>query len=87
MNSKVLNFKKEALDELFKRAGFEGYDQKFVDKFPTDWYLRKDWSINNEKSFIHWFVKRHQKIFKSTKRRADCDAQWFVLSYGWKSKH
>lgn len=87
MNSKVLEFKRDALDELFKRAGFEGYDQKFVDEFPNDWYLQKDWSEKDEKSFSCWLVKQHQKIFKSTKRTANRDALWFIFSYGWKTKY
>ena len=79
-------FLKKVLNELFKRVGFYGYDQKLVDKYPNNWYVQREWTEEQEESYKQWFAEQHQKAFKSTKEYARSEAGWFLFSYGWKVK-
>lgn len=86
MNAKMTRFNQAVIDELFRRVGFDGYDQDHVKKHPTDWYAQREWTVQEERSYKEWFIELHQKTFKSTKDHAQLDAGWFLLSYGWKAK-
>ncbi len=81
--AKDKKFKKDVLDELFCRVGFSGYDDYFVKKNAI-WYEEKTWARKEEEDFMDWFVKRHQKVYKSKKTFAEREAGWFVLCYGWR---
>lgn len=83
---KQATFLKKALDELFKRVGFDGYDQKLVDKYPNNWYVQREWTEEQEESYKQWFVEQHQKTFRSTKKYARSEASWFLFAYGWRYK-
>lgn len=83
--SKKEKFKQLIFDELFKCVGFGGFDQKFIDDHPNDWYTQKSWSEEQESSFKEWFISCHKRTFKSTKKFAKLEAEWFLFSYGWRT--
>lgn len=80
-------FVKKALNELFIRVGFDGYDQELVDKYPNNWYVQREWTEEQEESYKQWFVGQYQKVFRSTKEYARSEASWFLFTYGWKYKN
>jgi len=84
--TKEQKFREEALDEMFKRVGFDGFDQKFVDS-NDKWYRRKTWTESDQCDFKNWFVKKHMKVFKAGKSYAEGDVGWFLFNYGWKCKY
>ena len=83
---KVTKFTLIALDEMFKRVGFNGFDQSFVDQ-NTDWYSKRTWTEKVEKDYRNWFVDLYKKTFKSTTRTAQNEAGWFLLCWGWKADY
>jgi len=81
--AKDKKFQKDVLDELFRRVGFDGYDDEFVKNHKL-WYQKNTWAMKDEEDFMDWFAKRHQKVYKSKKAFAKREASWFVLYYGWR---
>lgn len=86
MINKVDKFAKEALDEMFKRVGFEGYDKSFTDN-NISWYSLRTWNEEEELSYKDWFIAKYIKTFKSTKAYAKSEAAWWLFNYGWKCKY
>ena len=86
MINKVDKFREEALDEMFKRVGFDGYDKSFTDK-NISWYSLRTWSEEEESRYKDWFIEKYIKTFKSNKAYAKSEASWWLLSYGWKCKY
>lgn len=82
MMSKVDTFMMEALDEMFKRVGFEGFDKEFTNQ--EDWYTQKSWSMDEFSDYKKWFVNRFAKVFRSSKKAGEKEFAWFNLMYGWK---
>ena len=81
--AKDKKFKKDVLDELFRRVGFDGYGAEFVKNHKL-WRQKNTWGMKDAEDFMDWFVKRHQKVYKSKKTFAESEADCFVLSYGWR---
>jgi len=86
MINKVDKFRKEALDEMFKRVGFNGYDKRFTEK-RANWYSLNTWSEKEELRYKEWFIEKYIKTFKSNKTFAKSEASWWLFNYGWKCKY
>jgi hypothetical protein len=80
--NKTNKFFIEALDEMFKRVGFDGFDKEFSDQ--DGWYSKKSWTKEESKDYKKWFEAKYVKEFKSTKKQAEKECAWFNLMYGWK---
>jgi hypothetical protein len=80
--NKVDKFMAEALDEMFKRVGFEGFDKEFTNQ--ENWYSKKSWTKEDSEKYREWFVNRFAKTFKCHKSLAEKEFCWFNLMWGWK---
>lgn len=81
---KTEKFFQKVLDKLFQSVGFERFDSKFVKQ--KEWYLKKEWSAEQEKEFKKYFIKEHIKTFGLGKQMAEMEFQWLNLAFGWKGK-
>ena len=81
---KVTKFMRSAMNEMFTRVGFKKFDQSFV-KNHIDWYCQRTWTQEEEIDYRKWFVINFKKTFKSTTLRAQKEANWFLLCWGWKN--
>lgn len=81
---KLDDFHLRALDEMFRRVGFEGYDRSFTDD--QWWYTKREWTLEEDVAFTKWFADEYQKLFRSSKQEAKEVAGIFVFNYGWKIK-
>ena len=75
-------FYDQAFDELFRRAGFEGYDEEFAQK--PYWFTERSWTLEEDVNFTKWFVEEYRKTFRCSKHIAKWAAGMFVFNYGWK---
>jgi hypothetical protein len=80
--NKVDKFMMEALDEMFKRVGFEGFDKEFTNQ--ENWYSKKSWSTEEFSKYKDWFVSRFAKVFRTSKKMGEKEFAWFNLMWGWK---
>lgn len=81
---KIDDFYLRALNEMFRRVGFESYDEEFG-KQPY-WYTLREWSIAEDVDFTKWFTEEYRKTFRCSKYIAKGAAATFVFNYGWKLK-
>lgn len=59
----------------------EGFD------FNQDhWYALHTWTPEQEQEFKKWLTKEFMKDNKLVKKKAESMAQWFLLSWGWKTE-
>jgi hypothetical protein len=79
---KIDDFYLRALDEMFRRVGFEGYDEEFAKK--PYWYIERSWSLEEDVNFTKWFTEEYRKTFRCPKYVAKGAAAMFVFNYGWK---
>ena len=77
-------FYERALDEMFKRVGFEGYDEEFAQQ--PYWYTLREWTLEEDVAFTKWFIEEYRKTFRAPKYIAKGAAGMFVFNYGWKTK-
>lgn len=77
-------FYDRAFDELFRRAGFEGYDEKFAQQ--EWWFTKREWTLEEDVDFTKWFIAEYMKALKAPKDIAKGAAGMFVFNYGWKIK-
>jgi len=82
MKNKVDTFITEALDEMFKRVGFEGFDKEFTNQ--EEWYTKRSWTEAECEDFKKWFSARYAKVFRSNKKIGEKEFAWFNLMWGWK---
>jgi hypothetical protein len=75
-------FYQRALDEMFKRVGFDGYDEEFAQQ--PYWYTLREWTLEEDVNFTKWFIDEYVKSLKAPKYIAKQAAGAFVLNYGWK---
>ena len=75
-----LQFLEKLLTEMFKIRGL-----KFTKDFCKQemWYKKYTWNKQEEDKFKEYFIKEHIKYFKSSKKQAEIDFEWFNLLYGW----
>jgi hypothetical protein len=64
-------------------VGFDDFDYEFT-KQPY-WYLKKEWTAEDESDFGVWFISEAQHDLKYTKYRAEKELGWFLLKFGWKT--
>lgn len=81
--AKLKTFFYEALDEMFKRVGFEKYDQEFTKS--TTWYSERCWTKEAEQEYKNWFVDHARKKLRWSKRTAENEYSYFNLMYGWRT--
>ena len=76
------DFYLRALDEMFKRVGFEGYDEEFAQQ--PYWYTLREWTLEEDVDFTKWMIEEYRKTFRAPKYIAKGAAGMFVFNYGWK---
>ena len=74
----------KALDEMFRRVGFDGYEKEFTEQ--PFWFTMREWSSEEDVSFTKWFIDEYSKTFREPKYKAKEVAGWFIFNYGWKTK-
>lgn len=71
-----------ALREMFKRVGAEHeFSLKYCEQ--EDWYKKRTWTYAEEAEFRKWLVPYLAKEMRTSKKRADREASWFLLMWGW----
>ena len=78
---KIDKFYLRALDEMFKRVGFDGYDREFTEQ--PFWYTKRNWTLEDDVNFTKWFIDEYRKTFRCAKYIAKEVASMFVFNYGW----
>lgn len=81
---KLDDFHLLALDELFRRVGFEKFDRAFTEE--QWWYTKREWTSEEDVAFTKWFIDEYRKTFRCSKEVAKGVANVFVFNYGWKVK-
>jgi len=81
---KLDEFHMRALNEMFRRVGFEGYDEEFAQQ--PYWYTMREWTLEEDVQFTKWFIDEYIKTFREPKYLAKEVAGMFVFNYGWKTK-
>jgi len=81
---KIKEFLNEALDRMFKEVGFDGFDQEFANQ--DHWYLKKEWTKQQEDSYRDWFIEQCRKRLKFSEKQAIHEAGYFMLNWAWKTK-
>jgi hypothetical protein len=81
---KIDEFQMRALDEMFRRVGFEGYDEEFAQQ--PYWFTKREWTLEEDVAFTKWFIDEYSKTFREPKYIAKEVAGWFIFNYGWKTK-
>lgn len=82
--NKMDEFIKTALDRMFVEVGFSGFDKKFTEH--PDWYMKKEWSEEQERSYRDWFISECRSKLRMTKKKAEHEAGLFLLFCGWRTK-
>ena len=85
--TKTQKFIRKALNKQFQLVGFKKFDPAFVDDHPADWYKKFEWDEKTEKYYFDWFIQTAAKDLKISKKSATNEANWWILNYGWKTKH
>jgi len=75
-------FYTRAFDEMFRRVGFEGYDEEFAQK--PYWFTERSWTLKDDVDFTKWFIDEYAQSMKVPKYVAKEVAGMFVFNYGWK---
>ena len=84
---KTQKFITKALNKMFRMVGFkDGFDEKFVNLNPDNWYQLKQWTKENEYEFEQFFIENIRKDLKMSKKSAKHEFLWFNLNYCWKTK-
>jgi hypothetical protein len=81
---KEQEFYTRALDEMFRRVGFDGYDEEFAQQ--PYWYTLREWPLKDDVDFTKWFIAEYMKALKAPKDIAKGAGGMFVFNYGWKIK-
>jgi hypothetical protein len=76
-------FFNKILTKMFKIVGAT-YIKEFITQ--EDWYLKYSWDTKQENEFKEYFIKEYQKFFKSNKKTAVKEFEWFNLDCGWTNK-
>lgn len=84
VKKKIEDFRKIALDEMFRRVGFSGYDPAFTEQ--DKWYTLREWTLEEERSFMEWMIDSYSKTFREPKYKSKEAVRMFNLQYGWKVK-
>ena len=79
---KEQEFYTRALDEMFRRVGFDGYDEEFAQQ--PYWYTLREWPLKDDVDFTKWFIDEYSKELKVPKYEAKEVAGMFIFNYGWK---
>ncbi len=75
-------FYQRALEEMFKRVGFDGYDEEFAQT--PYWFTMREWTLEEDVNFTKWFIDEYVKSLKAPKYIAKEAAGMFIFNYGWK---
>jgi len=82
----------KVLREMCDRVGADFDEMDFTEK---DWFLKYQWTFDQEEDFIKWLMdqikedKNVREIFNGplkTKKDRESAARMFVFGYGWKVK-
>ncbi len=83
---KYQKFFDKIVNKMFQMVGFGSFDQKFVDKYPNNWYQRKTWkNKEQETEWKSYFIKEARNDLKISKKSAEKEYSYFNLMWGWKS--
>ena len=72
----------ESLVEMFKRVGRKYPDKAFTKN--DNWYMMEEWTNAESKDFRQWLIAKLRKDLRLTKKRAETEAAFFDLQWGWK---
>lgn len=81
--------RQEKFEKIFNHCFvkmFRAVGEKYPNKELTDkpqWYRLRKWSILEEKLFRDWMVSYLRKEAKLTKNKAEIEAGFFLLNFGW----
>ena len=81
--NKEARFLNTALTEMFRRVGRK-YSAQATSE--PDWYCESTWTSQQQAEFVKWLANLIRRELKRRAYRADREAGWFVLNYGWKVK-
>ena len=76
-----VNHIEEILREMFSRVSVE-YDEELVQQ--KNWFLTHTWSKEDQNSFREWLIAYLMKKRRCTKRMAEKNSAYMLLSFGWK---
>ena len=68
---------------LKKMCSYVGADFNEIDFKSDYWYLKHQWTEEQENDFIHWLTEHHKK--KHPPKKALQLANEFVFNYGWRT--
>jgi len=81
--NKEEKFLNAALTEMFRLVGRK-YSPKATSK--PDWYCQSTWTSQEQNEFAKWLAELIRRELRRRAYRADREAAWFVMNYGWKVK-
>ena len=81
---KLDDFYELALEEMFKRVGFESYDREFTNQ--QWWFTKREWTLEEEVDYTKWFIDTYSKTMGEPKYKSKEVASMFIFNYGWKLK-
>jgi len=85
---------KQHLEEILRKmCGFVGADFETINFKEKEWYLKYQWTAEQENEFKKWlygYLKNHKKaqmeLFETTlpPKLLKKEVELFILSYGWR---
>ena len=70
------------LKKMFRRVGRKTVDENFIRR--EHWYRQSSWTEAEEQDFRKWMVGLLRRRHGWTKKLAEKETAFFLLSYGWK---
>lgn len=70
------------LTEMFNRVGKEYTEEATQDR---EWFLQTTWTKEEQTEFTYWLRDFLRSKYHITKNKANNEAAWFVLNYGWRT--
>jgi len=97
MKDKKENFSEGLVIVLRKMCEYGGVDYDDVDFNQENWFLKTEWSKEDEAEFIGWLaeeIRTNKTVrtdvtsfrYKPNKKTAEHTAKMFNLNYGWRTK-
>jgi len=81
-DSKTNKFFTNAINEMFKAVGFDGFDSEFAKQ--DGWYSKRAWTSEQRNKFKDWFIQSAKKDLRWSKRLAEREFAFFDFMWGWK---
>jgi hypothetical protein len=70
------------MEKMFSYVDID-YTEEFCKK--PFWFHERSWTTKEEESFKDWLVWYLKNNYKMTIKKAKKEADFFLLSYGWKT--